>query len=57
MDRTGHIKRHQELHTSLDELVADFISHTSNLPSKTSLLDFMDWSFHQTYNPDDKKEE
>jgi len=51
MNRDEHIKRHKELHERLDELVADFITHTQGLPSKTSLMDLMEWSFEQTKNP------
>lgn len=34
-----HQKRHQELHSYFEELMADFILHTNSLPSKTSLID------------------
>ena len=51
MTREEHIRRHQELHKSLDELVADFITHTTGLPSQTSLLDFMQWSCTQCNDP------
>lgn len=53
MNREEHIERHKELHNKLDELVADFISTTNNLPSKTTLMDFMAWSHEQTINPED----
>jgi len=46
-----HIRRHQELHRSLDELVADMMYHTGHLPSKTSLMQLMEWSNSQTENP------
>ena len=46
-----HKQRHIELHRSLDELVADFIRHTTLFPSKTTLLDFMAWSAAQTKDP------
>jgi hypothetical protein len=49
-----HIKRHKELHEMLDELVADFISQTHNLPSSTSVMELMDWSFEQTKKPTGK---
>ena len=48
MENKEHKERHLVLHKELDELVADFIQETSNLPSKTLLIDFMTWSFEQT---------
>ncbi len=50
-----HIQRHKELHKSLDELIADFISHTGRLPSKTPLTELMKWSHHQTIKPTEIK--
>ena len=49
-----HKKRHEELHHSLDELLADFIAHTNRLPSKTTIMEFMEWSYQQTINPTDR---
>jgi hypothetical protein len=46
-----HKKRHQELHSAFDELLADFIYHTGKLPSGTTLMEFMDWSHQQTIDP------
>ena len=43
-----HRKRHILLHKYLDELVADFINHTNKLPSETTLMTLMKWSFEQT---------
>ena len=43
MTLAEHIQRHQELHAALDELVADFISHTTSRPSLTTLLELMEW--------------
>lgn len=37
----------EEMHAILDMMVARFISETTNLPSKTTLLEFMQWSFEQ----------
>jgi len=48
MTDSGHKKRHIELHNALDELVADFISSTKGLPSKTTVMELMQWSFEQT---------
>ena len=47
----SHILYHVKLHRHLDELVAYFIRHTDNFPSKTFLLDFMIWSSKQCKNP------
>ena len=41
-------ERHIELHKMLDELVADFISQTNNLPSKTTVMELMKWAYEQT---------
>ena len=46
-----HKKRHEELHKNLDELVADFINHTKKLPSKSTVMELMEWSFKQTVKP------
>lgn len=40
-DRKG---RHQELHESLDELLACFIESTGKMPSDTTLMEFLEWS-------------
>lgn len=50
-----HRQRHIELHRSLDELMADWITETEGLPSKCSLLDFFKWSNEQTENPIDRR--
>ena len=55
MNTKKHIKRHKELHQALDELLADFINHTEKLPSRTTLVEFMEWSHSQTINPDNKE--
>lgn len=44
-------ERHEQLHSSLDELIACFITETENLPSKTTLMEFMQWSHKMTENP------
>jgi hypothetical protein len=50
-----HKQRHIDLHRSLDELIADFITHTGLLPSKTLLIDLMSWSKFQTVEPTEKE--
>lgn len=46
-----HRKRHEVLHQEFDKLLADFITHTGSLPSKTSIMELVRWSFQQTQNP------
>ena len=52
-----HQKRHEELHRALDELVADWITHTTSLPSKASVLELMQWSAEQMRNPTHRRGE
>lgn len=51
MNDEDHKKRHQKLHESLDELFADFISHTKG-GTASSILELMTWSCTQTQKPD-----
>ncbi len=52
MNRNDHIKRHQELHTCLDELAADYLVHNRGTTlGGTSILDLMQWSNSQTIEP------
>ena len=51
MDNKTHILRHKELHKYLDELVANFLLVTNNLPSSTTVMDLMKWSYSQTISP------
>ena len=43
-----HKEQHIKLHKCLDELLADFINHTSKLPSKTTIMELATWAFGQT---------
>lgn len=52
MDIEKHMEHHKMLHRRLDELVADFINHTKGLPSKTTVLELMEWSAEQVKNPE-----
>jgi len=52
MNKKDHIKKHKELHSGLDELIADFITHTSKSLSASSIMDLIEWSYKQTINPD-----
>lgn len=51
MDRQAHIERHKELHNSVDELVADFITNTKKRLGETTVLELLKWSHEQTQNP------
>lgn len=57
MTKEKHKQRHEELHKVLDELVADFINHTEKMPSKTTVMELMEWSYDQTNNPTESKSE
>jgi hypothetical protein len=47
-----HIARHQMLHRSFDELVADFImQNDGKMFTNTTLLELVEWSFQQTKFP------
>lgn len=46
-----HKERHIKLHEYFDELLADFIYHRNILPSKTTILELMQWSHKQTTEP------
>jgi hypothetical protein len=51
MTESEHIERHKMLHKSFDELLADYIKHTSRSLSGTTLMEFMEWSYEQTVHP------
>ena len=51
MTEAEHKSRHLELHDALDALLADFIGHTERLPSETTVMELLEWSFGQTQNP------
>jgi len=55
MEKEPHIQRHKELHRALDELAADFITHTGKLPSQSTIIELMQWSHKQTTDPDVKE--
>ena len=46
-----HRIRHIKLHEALNELVADWIGHTTSMPSTGTVMDLMKWSHEQTINP------
>lgn len=51
MNELEHKERHEQLHKSLDELVADFISHNDISLRDVSVMDLIQWSYDQTQNP------
>jgi len=52
MTMAEHVARHELLHQMLDELLADYLFHNRNkLPSNTTILELMQWSFEQTRIP------
>jgi hypothetical protein len=56
MNEEEHRVRHQELHRALDELLADYITHTGGVPSKTTVLELVEWAHQQTISPTIKPE-
>ncbi len=52
MKQAEHRRIHEELHRSLDLLLADFLAHNPDrLPSNTRVLELMKWSYEQTIEP------
>ena len=51
MAEETHADRHKALHSALGELVADFITHTGKLPSLTTVMELMEWSYAQVAEP------
>ena len=47
MTEQEHRECHAKLHKSLDELVAEFIASTGNMPSSTTVTELMEWSYQQ----------
>jgi len=54
MTTEQHRARHVELHKMLDELVADWMTHTGKRPSSSSVLELLEWSNTQTVEPTEK---
>jgi len=54
LTRDEHRARHEQLHRGFDELMADYLAHNRDaLPSNTTLMDLVQWSFKQTQEPDE----
>lgn len=62
MTTEEHRERHKLLHQQFDELIADYFSHHGRcrvsdgngpipLPSNTTLMQLMEWSYQQTIEP------
>jgi citrate synthase len=47
-----HKQRHEFLHKALDELVADWLANTKNLPSVSTVMQLLSWSRQQALEPD-----
>ena len=46
-----HKEWHIEKHKQLDMLMADWIMTTGKFPSKSTVLELMEWSHQQTIKP------
>ena len=46
-----HQERHEELHSSLDELLADYIRHHDHSAMDIPVNELIQWSHEQTLNP------
>jgi len=53
LDLRQHQERHRELHARLDELIADWMTHTGGMPTKATVFDLMTWSAAQCDSPDE----
>jgi len=50
-----HRARHIELHRWLDELVADWVSHTGKFPSTSTVMELIEWSHKETESPTERE--
>ena len=57
MTNEEHAERHTKLHHSLDELLADYLTHGPGnpMPTETSVIQLLNWSAAQAKNPDHKE--
>lgn len=50
----SHREQHARLHTSLDQLIADYFLHfRDKTPSDTTISELLQWSHLQTIQPDE----
>ena len=54
MTKKEHSEMHRKLHMCLDELLTDFIMQTEKLPSKTTIMELLEWSNKQIQNPTER---
>lgn len=58
LTKEEHINIHRKLHRALDQLAADWIANGElnngemRLPSRITLMEFMEWSYQQTIDPE-----
>ena len=60
MTKDEHQTEHSEQYSNLEALFTDFVYHTTKsraLCSLKSVSEFMNWSFQQTINPTEIREE
>ena len=46
-----HKREHEQLHEAVLKLAGDFMTHTGKRLRKTSMFDFIRWSYEQTQDP------
>lgn len=52
MTREEHRNQHYHLHHALDQLLADYlVQHKDAIPSTTTVMELMKWSYAQTVEP------
>jgi hypothetical protein len=51
-----HEARHKQLHEMLDELIADYITHTGKRLSNSTVMELMQWSAAQVEHPTPSEE-
>lgn len=51
MSKAQYKERHGYLHKAFDELIADWIFATGNLPSRHSIMELIRWSAKQVKDP------
>jgi len=51
MTEQEHKEWHIEKHKQLDMLLGDWIEHSGKLPSTSTVMEFLEWSYQQTIKP------
>ena len=57
LTREEHIKRHRELHRALDELSADFITHTEKKLGETTILELLWYGLSNKFKIQQKRKD